>query len=324
MPFSNELGMRIYDRNEGVQQGEQAGQIFANSFARAQQNARELNLDERKLKMMDDEVRARATALQQHQLGLDEMKDLVASGVPFEDALFKTAPKVFYNNPAGFVQTVQKQAQQKAAEAAKATAAQALLNYRNAQIEKRTESPEMRRAREKADLELKLKPQTPTEADPAMEAPPIIDPTERDKMILGNLQQEQAFKDAQEARRKSAEVRKEKSLDAATKMEISNIGAQIRTLQKAHDAIESETGAVKEHPNQLKRMRINAQIAGLKEQARVLSGGAATTTAPPENAPGPAKQGEPLKLGTKIKQGGKTYVYQGGDVNDPASYVEEK
>lgn len=53
---------------------------------------------------------------------------------------------------------------------------------------------------------------------------------------------------------------------------------------------------------------------------------AAATTSTNQPATNPAKSAPPanLRLGTVIMQGGKKYIYQGGDTKDPSSYVEAR
>lgn len=55
---------------------------------------------------------------------------------------------------------------------------------------------------------------------------------------------------------------------------------------------------------------------GLEPGTSVTTGGETPVAAP--------KQGQAVRLGTLVEQGGKRYRYQGGDVNDPQSWVEVK
>lgn len=322
MPYVPELGMRVRDPREAAQEGAQAGQMFAQAF----RDARNLDLDERKLKMMEADTAAKAKALQLRQIGLDELKASVEAGQPFEDAFFNASPKLFFDKPEVIGSIIQNQAARKARESYQETLTKgrdaALLEKKRhdmAMESKSNESPELRRAREEADLLSKV-------------APGVIDPAKKDAMVLGAFQKESNLKAARESRLEDAEKRKSQTLDAATRMEINAIGARIKKLQEAHDSIESETSGVGPRPNQIKRMKLNAEIAGLKEQARVLANGvkpADTTTeaAAPASEPSAApsgEQGSKLRLGTVVEQGGKKFRYQGGDVGDPSSYVEVK
>lgn len=55
---------------------------------------------------------------------------------------------------------------------------------------------------------------------------------------------------------------------------------------------------------------------GLEPGTSVTTGGETPVAA--------SKQGQAVRLGTLVEQGGKRYRYQGGDVNDPQSWVEVK
>lgn len=102
MPFSNELGMRIYDPREGEQAGLQMGQMFAQAFQNAQNRSlrqQEMGMDQQKLDMLKKEFAANAKATQMQQLGMKELQDKLDSGMDFKKALFESAPKLYYGKP---------------------------------------------------------------------------------------------------------------------------------------------------------------------------------------------------------------------------------
>lgn len=112
MPFSSELGMNVYDPSQGVQEGQMAGRAAIDAF----QEARRLKLDERKLKMIEEDTARKASATLLRQQGLSEMKDLIDGGMPFKDALFKVSPKLFVDNPEALGQIAHQAAVEKASE----------------------------------------------------------------------------------------------------------------------------------------------------------------------------------------------------------------
>lgn len=81
MPYSPELGMRVYDPREASQEGAQAGALFAQSMQAAQNRAlqgRSLDLDERKMRMMEDEVAQKAKVTLRRQIGMQQMQSRAA------------------------------------------------------------------------------------------------------------------------------------------------------------------------------------------------------------------------------------------------------
>lgn len=109
---------------------------------------------------------------------------------------------------------------------------------------------------------------------------------------------------------------KPKAMNPADKAELSSIYKRIDNLQKAHDKLIPEEGAVEKHPNTIARMRLNTEITKLRQKAAELSGN--KKDEPPPDANGSTGT---LKLGTiKVDKNGVRAAYQGGDENDPASW----
>lgn len=102
MPYSSELGMRIYDPTEGQNYGLRLGQTFAEAFQQAQQNVLrkgQMAMDQQKLDMLKAEEARNARATQMKQLGMAELEDSLKNNISFKDAFFKAAPKLFSDNP---------------------------------------------------------------------------------------------------------------------------------------------------------------------------------------------------------------------------------
>lgn len=151
MPFSSELGMNVYDPSQGVQEGQMAGRAAIDAF----QEARRLKLDERKLKMIEEDTARKASATLLRQQGLSEMKDLIDGGMPFKDALFKVSPKLFVDNPEALGQIAHQDAVEKATEAYKQATLEINRKAKEAQAQHQAnmeEPPEIRLARKTAQL----------------------------------------------------------------------------------------------------------------------------------------------------------------------------
>lgn len=113
MPFSNELGMRVYDPTEGENYGLRQGQMFANAYENAQRRA----MDERRLKMLEQEQQMKASQLLMQGQGMAELREEVEKGTPFQDAFFKAAPKLFMHNPQALGQIMETKAKNDATKA---------------------------------------------------------------------------------------------------------------------------------------------------------------------------------------------------------------
>lgn len=137
MPYSPELGMRVFDPQEGARAGQIAGQAFTRAFEGAQNR----ELEERKLAMLEAETRRKAALLNLQQMGLAELRNDIANNVPFQDALFKAGPKLFADKPEAIAQAIDNRARLEATQKYREStlnlrreAAQSLDTYREKQL----------------------------------------------------------------------------------------------------------------------------------------------------------------------------------------------
>jgi len=99
-------------------------------------------------------------------------------------------------------------------------------------------------------------------------------------------------------------------LTEVDKSEIKSIYSRIKELQKAHDELAPEEGAVKEHPNTIKRMRLNLEITKLKDRAKSIEQTAKGETGAPDQAPAKLE----LKVDKPYRDAdGKVRTYKGVD-----------
>lgn len=128
-----------------------AGRAAIDAF----QEARRLKLDERKLKMIEEDTARKASATLLRQQGLSEMKDLIDGGMTFKDALFKVSPKLFVDSPEVLGQIAHQDAVEKATEAYKQATLEINRKAKEAQAQHQAnmeEPPEIRLARKTAQL----------------------------------------------------------------------------------------------------------------------------------------------------------------------------
>lgn len=156
MPFSNELGMRVFDPREGEQYGLQVGQMFNQAMQNAQNRAlrqKEMSIDQQRLDMLKQETAAKAKATQMQQLGMMELDDLVNNqNVPLRDALFKVAPKLYYGNPQALGTILHQDATEKATEAYRDALNQHRMDVLDLRMQNAATQQERDAARQQIDL----------------------------------------------------------------------------------------------------------------------------------------------------------------------------
>lgn len=378
MPYSSELGMRVYDPQEGERYGLQVGQMAARAF----EEAKNRQLDQRKLQMLEQANRAKASQLMMETAGFAELQDMVNGGTPFEEAFFKAAPKLFAGNPQGLGRVMQGMARDKATE-----------TYRNIMVQKAREAAEanqeIRRLAAERSLAASLKP--PAKAASLQEAEQIRDlnsklresqkrlsgwrpPMEITPEVIKERELQQQYQDEIQAlkarrepreptqlardrfaldREKFAETQKQHAIMREFKIDQNKQLAEWRTqLADAKNALAKIKATSPshmpwgDHADDLKKKQeatekeisdLQKQISDRIKELRSTGGETSDTTTaePPQpgdesgdfserQQPTASNQAAQVKLGALVEQDGKRYRYQGGDVNDPASWVEVK
>lgn len=302
MPFSEELGMQVYDPREGQAVGARMGAAFSSGF----ENAKDRALDERRLKVAEDEVARKAASTFRRQLGLKQWQEdtqaLIESGVEPDlarkNAFFQAAPLLFGETDQGLAILQRMEASEEAQEVRRRgqdmlddrirdlqatrnqlTGTQQEINLLKTTLEAERESGRNRRMDEaetgrdrRADASLRLRASSDEK--------------------LQEIDNELA-----DRRKKLASVIQSPRLNPFSKEK--DVRAAITELEKARTARLAELG-------------IGSKTAPATEPTAATS------------EPKPDAQGAELRLGTVVEQGGKRYRYQGGPVNDSASYVEVK
>lgn len=125
--------------------------------------------------------------------------------------------------------------------------------------------------------------------------------------------------------RKAQELRAaelQQHLPETAKAELRSTYKQIDRLQESLDALPEMSGMIWNRQPNPKRIELQKRIDALKEKAASLARPAAPAAAPASATPPTAPSS--LRLGSVVVQGGKRYIYQGGDPKDPSSYVEAR
>lgn len=351
MPYVPELGMRVFDPREAAQEGMQAGQMFAQAYQGAQNralNARGLDLDERKLKMLEEETHRKAQQQLHRQVGMAsfqaDTQALIQAGHDENEArktaFMKWSPLIFEGIDRGG-EMVDKLMQ-----------ADEIAAYKR---ERDTQMYDLRRMMyENKDQLASLTGQLnlyKTYATIQEQAAAGAERQRHNQETEGLTRQQHLFTQLQNANKDEGLKQVNFKLGKAqaelaglagpqrhwygTKMDQKEIDAAKAETQKKIDALLSQRaehlkryGLTPEQFDQGGDTSTPAARPGLNlgsDPGGEINLQPRQQAAPAQEAPQmPAQKGSDVKLGTLVHQGGKAWRYQGGDVNDPKSWIEEK
>lgn len=325
MPYDPELGMRVYDPREGAQQGLQIGNAFNQAF----QSAQNRKLSERQIALAEQEAKDKAGSLLRRQIGLKQMQDdvqqLTATGVdPMvarKTALVNNAHLIFADHP----DAIQRLVTSEEANDVRAQATKMLNDYREQNLLRMRQHDEAL-AEHRAALDDERTRHNMT-AEQLM-AERNLNTINQAQNNLLKIQLDTQSKQADRAL-KASEGAANRLLKATKDTTLQKIDAD---LVKKHQELQDKLTSPRWHW-MTDREGLTAAIADLESQRAKRMKELGISEEQPEAKPEPTetptakpapKQGQPMRLGTMIEQDGKKYRYQGGDVNDPASYVEVK
>ncbi len=317
MPFSSELGMHVYDPREALQSAAPAAAAGAAAF----RQARELQLDERKMKALEADVAEKAKVTLHRQMGLSKMKadadEMIYNDIP-QDVAMKTAflnnsPDLFYgSDPAHLGNILNSEEANQIRDQFHQMTDQRIRDIKS--LQDKHFSDDLDRKREKAESDALAK-------------------SKDQEINLMKITQGAADKEAQRDSERARETgrneraRADRMFKAQKDPDLVSINA---SLASAHTALQDKMANPKWHwLTDEKGLR--SKIADLESQQekRLSELGLSDTSsaAKPASKESPtdtAKQGSELRLGTVIEQGGKFYRYQGVDPKGQAIYVEVK